>query len=66
LTANARLDEVIRVTKGARTALLVLEELDEKNLEKINQCYEEIAPGDEKGKKDTGMPFVHLDRAANA
>lgn len=60
-----KLDELIRVTKGAHTALLDLEELDDRHLEKIKGCYEEIASksraGLKKGKDDTGTPFVHFE-----
>ncbi len=60
-----KLDELIRATKGAHTALLDLEELDDKHLARIKQCYEEIATQSraelKKGKKDTGTPFVHIE-----
>src|SRR5215218_1067617 len=60
-----KLDELIRATKGAHTALLDLEELDEKHLQSVKQCYEAIAAKSrealKKGKKDTGTPFVHFD-----
>ena len=60
-----KLDELIRVTEGAHTALLDLEELDDKHLAKIKRCYAEIASDSraamKKGEKDTGTPFVHLD-----
>lgn len=60
-----KLDELIRATKGAHTALLDLEELDEKHLQSVKRCYEEIAAKSraaiKKGKKDTGTPFVHFD-----
>jgi low affinity Fe/Cu permease len=62
-----KLDELIRVTKGAHTVLLDLEELDEKHLRAIKQCYEEIAAKSrealKRGKKDTGTPFVHIETA---
>jgi low affinity Fe/Cu permease len=60
-----KLDELIRATAGAHTALLDLEELDDKHLQKIKRCYEEIATKSraamKKGEEDTGTPFVHLD-----
>jgi len=60
-----KLDELIRVTKGAHTVLLDLEELDDKHLMAIKKCYEEIAMKSRKelkhGKKDTGTPFVHIE-----
>ena len=62
-----KLDELIRATKGAHTALLDLEELDDKQLMRIKECYEEIAAKSrealKRGKKDTGTPFrSHRDR----
>jgi low affinity Fe/Cu permease len=38
-----KLDELIRVTKGARNTLLDLEELEEGELEKVRQDYERLA-----------------------
>lgn len=62
-----KVDELLRATKGAHTVLLDLEELDEKDLERIKRCYEEIArksrAATKKGKSDTGSPFVHLENA---
>jgi low affinity Fe/Cu permease len=59
-----KLDELIRATKGAHTALLDLEELDDKHLQNIKKCYSAIAAKSraavKKGQKDTGTPFVHL------
>ena len=55
-----KLDELIRVTKGAHTVLLDLEELDDKQLDKIRKTYEELAAQArkdlKKGKVDTGSP----------
>ncbi len=60
-----KLDELIRATEGAHTALLDLEELDDKHLMTIKRCYQEIARKSrqelKKGQKDTGIPFVHLE-----
>jgi low affinity Fe/Cu permease len=62
-----KLDELIRATKGAHTVLLDLEELDDKHLASIKECYEEIAKKSrdelKRGKKDTGTPFVHIETA---
>ena len=62
-----KLDELIRATKGAHTVLLDLEELDDKHLASIKNCYEEIAMKSrealKRGKKDTGTPFVHIETA---
>ena len=55
-----KLDELIRATKGAHVALLDLEELDEAELHKIRQQYEELAERARqalrKGKSDTNIP----------
>ena len=60
-----KLDELIRATKGAHTALLDLEELEDDELVRIRQLYEEIAETSrtamEGGEDDTGTPFVHFD-----
>lgn len=59
---QVKLDELIRVTKGAHNALLDLEELDEKELDKIRDSYEKMASDarkdQKKGKSDTGKPEV--------
>jgi low affinity Fe/Cu permease len=47
-----KLDESIRATKGAHTALLDLEELDDNHLQNIKKCYSdcgEIACGNKEG-----------------
>jgi low affinity Fe/Cu permease len=38
-----KLDELIRVTKGARNRMLDLEEMDEEHLERFRQIYERLA-----------------------
>jgi len=40
---QTKLDELIRSIAGAHNALLDLEELDEKDIEKIREPYEELA-----------------------
>jgi low affinity Fe/Cu permease len=59
-----KLDELIRATKGAHTALLDLEELDDADLLRLRNLYEEIASRSRKalevGRNDTGTPFVHI------
>jgi low affinity Fe/Cu permease len=59
-----KLDELIRVTEGAHTALLDLEELSEKELEDICEKYEEIARESRKlmrkGIPDTHIPNIDL------
>jgi low affinity Fe/Cu permease len=56
---QVKLDELIRVTKGAHTALLDLEELEEKELEQIQKKYTQLAERARKalrsGKDDTGI-----------
>ena len=59
---QVKIDELIRVTEGAHTALLDLEELDETELDRIRDAYEKIAAearkARRKGKDDTGSPKV--------
>jgi low affinity Fe/Cu permease len=55
---QVKLDELIRVTEGAHNALLDLQELEDKELDRIRDQYEKLA-GDarkelKKGKTDTG------------
>jgi low affinity Fe/Cu permease len=50
-----KLDELIRVTKGARNRMLDLEEMDEDDLERFRKIYERLAndarsKGEETGK----------------
>ncbi len=63
-----KLDELIRVTEGAHTALLDLEELNDKELCEIRDRYERIAAESRKelraGKKDTHIPDVDLKKTA--
>jgi low affinity Fe/Cu permease len=55
-----KLDELIRISKGAHNALLDLEELDDVQLEAIREEYEEIAERARKalakGRSDTDVP----------
>jgi len=57
-----KLDELIRVTRGAHTALLDLEELEDSELGRVRANYEELARKARedlrKGKADTGSPEV--------
>ena len=59
---QVKLDELIRAIDGAHNALLDLEELDEKELDRIRSRYEklaELARVDlREGKFDTGVPDV--------
>lgn len=52
---QVKLDELIRVTKGAHNALLDLEELEESELERIRGRYEEIAASARKDIKKGGI-----------
>jgi low affinity Fe/Cu permease len=40
---QVKLDELLRVTQGAHVALLDLEELDDKDLDRIRKDYEKLA-----------------------
>lgn len=57
-----KLDEIIRAIEGAHNALLDLEELDEKDLDKIRINYEQLATQArkdlEKTLSDTGVPTI--------
>ena len=57
---QVKLDELIRVTKGAHLALLDLEELDDRQLDRVRDTYERLAAKAredvERGEDDTGTP----------
>ncbi len=57
-----KLDELIRVTEGAHTALLDLEELNDSELKEICEKYEKIARESRKlmrkGDEDTHVPNI--------
>ena len=59
---QVKLDELIRVTEGAHTALLDLEELDERQLDLIRAGYGELAKQArenlKRGQVDTGSPDI--------
>ena len=59
---QVKLDELIRVTKGAHNALLNLEELEEKELDLIRAKYASLAERARadlrRGQADTGAPEV--------
>lgn len=62
LALQVKLDELIRVMEGAHNALLDLEELDEKDLDKIRVDYENLAKQARDDLKsntnDTGVPIL--------
>ncbi len=59
-----KLDELIRATKGAHLILLDLEELEEKQLDRIRESYEQLARKAREDLKngidDTGSPEIPL------
>src|SRR5918992_1315325 len=59
---QVKLDELLRVTKGAHVALLDLEELEEHELDQIRDGYADLAERARadlrRGRKDTGAPPV--------
>jgi low affinity Fe/Cu permease len=61
---QVKLDELIRAVEGAHNALLDLEELEEKDLDRIRTNYEKLAESAranlELGKFDTDVPEVDL------
>jgi low affinity Fe/Cu permease len=63
-----KLDELIRVIEGAHNILLDLEELDEKDLDRVRAEYEKLAEKArkdlKKGKGDTGVPEARNQRKA--
>jgi low affinity Fe/Cu permease len=64
---QVKLDELIRVTKGAHTVLLDLEELDDDELDRIRADYEALAEKAREdlrdGANDTGVPEVDSEAA---
>jgi low affinity Fe/Cu permease len=59
---QVKLDELLRVTKGAHVALLDLEELEERELDQVRLEYAKLAEKARaelrRGKEDTGAPDV--------
>ena len=59
---QVKLDELIRATNGAHTALLDLEELEQTELDQIRSSYGRLAKearaGLQRGVVDTGVPEV--------
>lgn len=60
---QVKLDELLRVTRGAHNVLLDLEELEDTQLDKLRATYQEIAKRAReelgRGGKDTGVPSVN-------
>jgi low affinity Fe/Cu permease len=65
---QVKLDELIRVIEGAHNALLDLEELEEKDLDRIRDSYEKLAERAradmQHGKDDTDVPEVEAEKKA--
>ena len=63
---QVKLDELLRVTRGAHNTLLDLEELEDQELDRMRVMYQDIArkARDElrAGRGDTGVPSVHPER----
>lgn len=59
---QVKLDEIIRATKGSHNALLDLEELEDEELDRMKEMYEQIAERARQamrhGKPDTDVPQV--------
>jgi low affinity Fe/Cu permease len=66
---QVKLDELLRVTKGAHVALLDLEELDEETLDQLHGDYAELAKRArvllKKGKPDTNVPQLRATPRSN-
>jgi low affinity Fe/Cu permease len=62
---QVKLDELIRAMEGAHNALLDLEELEDKELERIKKSYQQLASNARQAlrehKRDTGSPAVNED-----
>ena len=62
---QVKLDELIRVTEGAHLVLLDLEELDDRQLDRIRNTYEGLAlkarEDAKEGKEDTGTPDLNIE-----
>lgn len=60
-----KLDEIIRSTRGAHNAMLDLEKLSQKDLDKMRALYEELADqarrDEARGEAATGTPIIHDD-----
>jgi low affinity Fe/Cu permease len=65
---HLKLDELLRATEGAHTALLDIEELSEEQLDEIKRCYTSLARKAieevRSGKSDLGTPDVKRPQAS--
>jgi low affinity Fe/Cu permease len=59
---HVKLDELLRVTPGAHNVLLDLEELEERDLERLRAAYcrlaDEARRGRDNGRSDSGVPNI--------
>jgi low affinity Fe/Cu permease len=59
---QVKLDELLRISAGAHNVLIDLEELDERELERIRQVYAKLAQdarrGAYAGRSDEGVPEI--------
>jgi low affinity Fe/Cu permease len=62
VAVHVKLDELLRITPGAHNVLLDLEELDERDLERLRAIYcrlaEEARRGVSHGRSDEGVPAI--------
>jgi low affinity Fe/Cu permease len=60
---HVKLDELLRISPGAHNVLLDLEELDERELDRLRAIYcrlaEEARAGVSRGRSDEGVPDIH-------
>jgi low affinity Fe/Cu permease len=63
VAVHVKLDELLRITPGAHNVLLDLEELDERELERLRAIYcrlaEEARRGMSHGRSDEGVPDIN-------
>jgi len=62
IAVQVKLDELLRISAGAHNVLIDLEELDEKELERIRKVYAKLAQdarrGADAGRSDEGIPKI--------
>ena len=63
VAVHVKLDELLRVTAGAHNVLMNLEELEERDLDRIRAVYVRLAEaarrGADHGRSDEGVPAIH-------